>query len=202
MISGRYDFFWRNELRPPKAFILSIYSGFPRTVFAGFPEAAKNQKPTRLYRMPHRSFHHGDRGDKSKGSSQATLTATAMTAEKGHTTETSVEASGTSTGSHASEPEENVVREKDLSAGDGLYARLHRFAGRFGVEERGIERVPRDERPNIGMSQVGLTVRKQRRHIGLSGTCADNYGEHRSGHLQTWSRRHLPLAFRQYPYSN
>jgi len=164
VIFGCYDFLWgkRAPILDGIRSIYVLYFGFPSTVFAGFPEAVESQELTCLYRMPHQSFYHGDRGDNSRGSSQATLAVTAMTAEKVHTTETSAEASGTSNNSHASEPE-NVVREKDLSAGEGLYASLHRFAGRFGVEERGIERVPRDERPNVGMSQVGLMVRKQRR---------------------------------------
>ncbi|KAI0126515.1 purine-cytosine permease [Xylariales sp. AK1849] len=38
---------------------------------------------------------------------------------------------------------------------NSVYAKLQRLAGRFGVEERGIERVPEDERTDEGMSQVG-----------------------------------------------
>ncbi|KAI0443229.1 purine-cytosine permease [Xylaria telfairii] len=36
-----------------------------------------------------------------------------------------------------------------------LYARLQAFAGQYGVEQRGIERVPNDQRTDSSMSQVG-----------------------------------------------
>lgn len=40
-----------------------------------------------------------------------------------------------------------------------LYARLQAFAGKYGVEQRGIERVPTHERTDTSMSQVGTLVR-------------------------------------------
>lgn len=43
--------------------------------------------------------------------------------------------------------------------GDSLYAKLQAFAGKYGVEQRGIERVPDDERTDSSMSQVGTMVR-------------------------------------------
>ncbi|KAK3329437.1 purine-cytosine permease [Apodospora peruviana] len=51
--------------------------------------------------------------------------------------------------------DENAVHKSEFSAGDSLYARMQRFAGRFGVEERGIERVPSDERTDSGLSKIG-----------------------------------------------
>ncbi|KAK3943680.1 purine-cytosine permease [Diplogelasinospora grovesii] len=51
--------------------------------------------------------------------------------------------------------DENVVRTDEFGAGDSLYARLQRMAGRFGVEQRGIERVPSDERTDSSMSKIG-----------------------------------------------
>ncbi|KAH8880087.1 purine-cytosine permease [Thozetella sp. PMI_491] len=51
--------------------------------------------------------------------------------------------------------EENVVHKSDFTAGSSLYAKLQRFAGRFGVEQRGIERVPADERTDTGMAKTG-----------------------------------------------
>ncbi|KAI1368312.1 purine-cytosine permease [Xylaria arbuscula] len=39
--------------------------------------------------------------------------------------------------------------------GKSLYAKLQAFAGKYGVEQRGIERVPEDERTDSSMSQVG-----------------------------------------------
>lgn len=53
---------------------------------------------------------------------------------------------------------ENAVHKHEFNAGDSLYARLQRFAGRYGVEQRGIERVPSDERSDSGMSQIGTMV--------------------------------------------
>ncbi|KAI1426763.1 purine-cytosine permease [Xylaria sp. FL1777] len=38
---------------------------------------------------------------------------------------------------------------------DSLYAKLQAFAGKYGVEQRGIERVPDDERTDSSMSQIG-----------------------------------------------
>lgn len=40
-----------------------------------------------------------------------------------------------------------------------LYARLQAFAGQYGVEQRGIERVPSGQRTDSSMSQVGTLVR-------------------------------------------
>ncbi|KAI0810287.1 purine-cytosine permease [Xylaria sp. FL0064] len=39
--------------------------------------------------------------------------------------------------------------------GDSLFAKLQAFAGKYGVEQRGIERVPNDERTDSSMSQIG-----------------------------------------------
>ncbi|KAK5663505.1 hypothetical protein OQA88_3935 [Cercophora sp. LCS_1] len=49
---------------------------------------------------------------------------------------------------------ENAVYANEFSAGNGLYVKLQRFAGRFGVEQRGIERVPSDERTDSSVAQV------------------------------------------------
>jgi hypothetical protein len=42
--------------------------------------------------------------------------------------------------------ESGAVHGDTFVTGDSLYARIQRLAGRFGVEQRGIERVPEDER--------------------------------------------------------
>ncbi|KAI1355381.1 purine-cytosine permease [Xylaria sp. FL0043] len=39
--------------------------------------------------------------------------------------------------------------------GDSLFAKLQAFAGKYGVEQRGIERVPNDKRTDSSMSQIG-----------------------------------------------
>lgn len=44
---------------------------------------------------------------------------------------------------------------EDYGERTGLFARLQRFAGKFGVEERGIERVLPHERTDTSMSKVG-----------------------------------------------
>ncbi|KAI2630395.1 purine-cytosine permease [Hypomontagnella submonticulosa] len=49
----------------------------------------------------------------------------------------------------------NAVHRQEFTSGESMYAKLQRFAGRFGVEQRGIERVPSDERTDSSMSQVG-----------------------------------------------
>jgi len=54
--------------------------------------------------------------------------------------------------------DENAVHKGDFTAGDSMYAKLQRIAGKFGVEQRGIERVPSDERTDTGMSKIGTLV--------------------------------------------
>jgi len=51
--------------------------------------------------------------------------------------------------------DEGAVHADTFIVGDSLYARVQRFATKFGVEARGIERVPSDERTDAGMSQIG-----------------------------------------------
>jgi NCS1 nucleoside transporter family len=51
--------------------------------------------------------------------------------------------------------DEGAVHAETFIIGDSLYARLQRFATQFGVEARGIERVPSDERTDSGMSKIG-----------------------------------------------
>jgi hypothetical protein len=54
--------------------------------------------------------------------------------------------------------ESGAVHGESFVAGDGLYFKLQRFAGRFGVEQRGIERVPEDERTDKSVVKVGTMV--------------------------------------------
>jgi len=53
----------------------------------------------------------------------------------------------------------NAIPEDTFTQGDSFYAKLQAFAGKLGVEQRGIERVPSDERTDSSMSQVGTLVR-------------------------------------------
>jgi len=55
-------------------------------------------------------------------------------------------------------PDEGAVPAETFVLGDSWYARTQRLAGKFGVEQRGIERVPSDERSDAGMSQIGTLV--------------------------------------------
>jgi NCS1 nucleoside transporter family len=48
-----------------------------------------------------------------------------------------------------------AVHGESLVAGNSLYARIQRLAGRYGVEQRGIERVPEDERTDKSTLKVG-----------------------------------------------
>jgi hypothetical protein len=54
--------------------------------------------------------------------------------------------------------DEGAVHAHDFIVGETWYAKSQRFATRFGVEARGIERVPSDERTDSSMSQVGTLV--------------------------------------------
>lgn len=54
--------------------------------------------------------------------------------------------------------DEGAVHAETFIIGDSLYAKVQRFATRFGVEARGIERVPSDERTDAGMSKIGTLV--------------------------------------------
>jgi purine-cytosine permease-like protein len=51
--------------------------------------------------------------------------------------------------------DEGAVHAETFVVGDSLYAKLQRFATKTGIEARGIERVPSDERTDAGMSKIG-----------------------------------------------
>jgi hypothetical protein len=51
-----------------------------------------------------------------------------------------------------------AVHAETFIIGDSWYAKSQRFATQFGVEARGIERVPSDERTDSGMSKIGTLV--------------------------------------------
>lgn len=60
-----------------------------------------------------------------------------------------------STGSHASN---GAVRGETFVQGNSTYAKVQRLAARFHVEQRGIERVPEDERDDTSLLNVGTMV--------------------------------------------
>ncbi|KAF5868539.1 putative purine-cytosine permease protein [Botrytis fragariae] len=64
----------------------------------------------------------------------------------------------TTTSSDQDQPlnsKEIAIHRTSLQEGSTWYAKAHRYTSRFGVESRGIERVPSDERSTAGMSQIG-----------------------------------------------
>lgn len=53
----------------------------------------------------------------------------------------------------------DATDDSTLTKKSSLYDKLRAIAGRYGVEQRGIERVPDDERTDSSISQVGTMVR-------------------------------------------
>lgn len=51
-----------------------------------------------------------------------------------------------------------AVPGESFEYGNGLYAKAQRFAGRFKIEQRGIERVPLAERNDTSYLNVGSMV--------------------------------------------
>ncbi|KAF2969683.1 hypothetical protein GQX73_g3912 [Xylaria multiplex] len=49
----------------------------------------------------------------------------------------------------------DTAQSYSTTEGSSLFARLQAFAGKYGVEQRGIERVPNNERTDSSMSQIG-----------------------------------------------
>lgn len=47
-----------------------------------------------------------------------------------------------------------AVPGESFEIGDSLYAKVQRVAGRFKIEQRGIERVPEDERSDKGFKAL------------------------------------------------
>lgn len=55
------------------------------------------------------------------------------------------------------EPVEGVHGES-FEIGNSTYAKIQRFAGKLFIEQRGIERVPEDERTDKTISKIGTMV--------------------------------------------
>lgn len=62
---------------------------------------------------------------------------------------------GVRTGSYV---DEGAVPGETFVQGNTLYAKVQRLAARFHVEQRGIERVPEDERFDNSLLNVGTMV--------------------------------------------
>ena len=66
--------------------------------------------------------------------------------------------SGKKYGAPVLEDEFGAVHGESFAAGDTVYAKLQGFAGKLGVEQRGIERVPEDERTDTNLWKVATMV--------------------------------------------
>lgn len=60
----------------------------------------------------------------------------------------------------------NAVRNQDVVAGNSLLAKLQNFAAKYGMEQRGIEWVPDDEREDTSVFRMGMMVRYSVRKEG------------------------------------
>jgi hypothetical protein len=56
------------------------------------------------------------------------------------------------------EDETGAVPASSFEFGDSTYAKLQRLGGKFKVEQRGIERVPEDERTDSSYWNIGSMV--------------------------------------------
>ena len=61
--------------------------------------------------------------------------------------------------------ETGAVAGESFAIGDTTYAKLQRFVGKFGVEQRGIERVPENERTDTHLFKIGTMVCSSRREV-------------------------------------
>lgn len=52
-----------------------------------------------------------------------------------------------------------AVPGQSFEYGDTAYAKLQRLAGKLGAEQRGVERVPEDERTDNSYLNIGTMVR-------------------------------------------
>lgn len=57
--------------------------------------------------------------------------------------------------------EDGAVPGESFEVGNSLYARIQRLAGKFNIEQRGIERVPENERTDTSLLNVGTMVMLQ-----------------------------------------
>ena len=54
--------------------------------------------------------------------------------------------------------ETGAVPGESFTYGNSTYAKIQRFAGKFNIEQRGIERVPEDERTDKNTHKIGTMV--------------------------------------------
>lgn len=70
--------------------------------------------------------------------------------------EKDVEKEGVHAGTYGAD--DGAVPGEVFTQGNSLYAKLQRLAAKFHVEQRGIERVPEDERDDLSLLNVGTMV--------------------------------------------
>jgi hypothetical protein len=66
-----------------------------------------------------------------------------------------------------------AVLGESFEYGDTVYAKLQRLAGRFHIEQRGIERVPEIERTDTSYSNIGTMVRLLSNFLDTCGVQCD-----------------------------
>ena len=54
--------------------------------------------------------------------------------------------------------DEATISNNAFTEGNSAYAKLQRFAGKYKIEQRGIERVPEDERTDKSLTKAGTMV--------------------------------------------
>jgi hypothetical protein len=59
---------------------------------------------------------------------------------------------------HSNETSDGAVPGESFEYGDSMYAKLQRLAGKVNVEQRGIERVPDNERTDTSYFNIGSMV--------------------------------------------
>ena len=96
--------------------------------------------------------------------------------------------------------ETGAVPGESFVTGDSTYHKIQRFAARYKIEARGIERVPEDERTDENLHKVGTMVRLVDREEKMSIWRADEMVT--SGLLPTWSSLLLLSVRWRYQYSN
>jgi hypothetical protein len=94
---------------------------------------------------------------------------------------------------HSYVDETGAVPGESFEYGDSYYAKIQRLAGKFSIEQRGIERVPENERTEEGfmaLMNVGTMVSS---NIELEKVYEEsNFSD--SGSLPTWSSLPSPSA--------
>ncbi|KAJ5281689.1 hypothetical protein N7478_007061 [Penicillium angulare] len=76
----------------------------------------------------------------------------AMDVEKAPAVDNAYESRSAQTSDHVSD---NAVPGESFEYGNSLYAKVQRVAGKFSVEQRGVERVPDNERTDISYLNIG-----------------------------------------------